>query len=540
MNNNKFDCIIVGGGATGAGIARDLSLRGLKILLLEKNDLSEGTTGRCHGMLHSGARYVYKDKEAASECAIENEIILKIAPHITEACGGYFMGLTEDDVEYGDIFIKKCKEAGVWCQEVEPEDFLQEEPNCNPETRRVFQVKDGYIDPFLLTIYNALDAKLHGALIKTYCKATKLIVMDKEIVGIEFYDQLKKSKERIFANIVVNATGPWSSYLEKDLKLENPLEIAPTMGTLIVIKDRLVNRLINRLRPPSDGDIFVPSHQSVILGTTSKLVDYRQLDNLIADRNELEYILDLGQELIPTIRKHRIIRYYSGARPLIASGGPLREASRKFDIIDYEEEGYMGFITIFGGKLTTYRLMAEKISNIVCEKLGIKSNCKTSELPLPGGDQKVPINIFQSELHVDKKTASDMQYKWGTFYKEIFELCDSCLNSFSTQNAPRTICECENITEPELLWVYQNLDTKVIDDYRRRTRQGMGPCQGQFCYYKIANLEAKWTKKSHPQIMSELKSALLKRWKTEVSGDNLLKRQIKLSKYIYLLGGHLE
>ena len=540
MNDNKFDCIIVGGGATGAGIARDLSLRGLKILLLEKNDLSEGTTGRCHAMLHSGARYVYKDKEAASECASENEILLKIAPHITEACGGYFMGLTEDDIEYGDIFSKKCKDAGVSCQEVEPEEFLHEEPNCNPETRRVFQVKDGYIDPFLLTIYNALDAKLHGALINTYCKATNLIEKDKEIIGIEFFDQLKNRKEKVFADIVVNATGPWSSYLEKELKLKNPLEIAPTMGTLIVIKDRLINHLINRLRPPGDGDIFVPSHQSVILGTTSKLVEYNQLDNLIADRKELEYILDLGQDLIPTIRKHHMIRYYSGARPLIASGGPLREASRKFDIIDYEEAGYSGFITIFGGKLTTYRLMAEKTSDIICQKLGVKARCQTSELPLPGGEQKVSIKIFENELHVDEKTAFDMQYKWGTFYKEIFELCDSCLDSFSTVGAPRTICECENITEPELHWVNKNLDVRVIDDYRRRTRQGMGPCQGQFCYYKIANLESKWTKKTHSQIMSELKFALLKRWKTESSGDDLLKRQIKLSKYIYLLGGNLE
>ncbi len=540
MIDNRFDCIIVGGGATGAGIARDLSLRGLKILLLEKNDLSEGTTGRCHAMLHSGARYVYKDKEAATECALENEILLKIAPHITEACGGYFMGLTEHDIEYGDIFIKKCMDAGVSCQEIEPELFLKEEPNCNPKTRRVFQVKDGYIDPFLLTIYNALDAKLHGALIKTYSKATNLIEKDKEIIGIEYYDQIKNSKEKVFADIVVNATGPWSSYLEKGLKLKNPLKIAPTMGTLIVIKDRLVNHLINRLRPPGDGDIFVPSHQSVILGTTSKRVEYNQLDNLIADRRELEYILDRGQELIPSIRKHRMIRYYSGARPLIASGGPLREASRKFDIIDYEEEGYTGFITIFGGKLTTYRLMAEKTSDMICKKLGVKSNCKTSELPLPGGEQKVSIKIFENKLHVDEKSAFDMQYKWGTFYKEIFELCDSCLDSFSNRGAPRTICECENITEPELRWVNQNLDVRVIDDYRRRTRQGMGPCQGQFCYYKIANLEAKWTNKSHSQIMSELKFALLKRWKTEISGDDLLKRQIKLSKYIYLLGGNLE
>lgn len=540
MNHNKFDCIIIGGGATGAGIARDLSLRGLKIILLEKNDLSEGTTGRCHAMLHSGARYVFKDREAASECALENEILLQIAPHITEPCGGFFMGLSDEDVEYGDIFFEKCKEAGVWCEEIDPELFLKEEPNCNPETKRTFQVKDGYIDPFLLTIYNALDAKIHGAQIRTYCKAINLILDDDTIIGVELFNRLKNKKEKIFADIIVNATGPWASYLEKDLKLGDPLKIAPTMGTLIVIKDRLVNHLINRLRRPGDGDIIVPSHQSVILGTTSKLVKYEELDNLLADRQEIEYILDLGQDLIPTIKNHRIVRYYSGARPLIASGKPLRDASRKFDIIDYEEEGYNGFLTIFGGKLTTYRLMAEKTSDLICKKLGMNSKCQTSTLPLPGGENKIPVKIFQNELHVDEKTAFDMQYKWGTFYNEIRDMCDSCLDSYTKRGSPRTICECENVTEPELHWTFQNLDVKVLDDYRRRTRQGMGPCQGQFCYYKIANLEAKWTEKSHAEIMKELRIALLKRWKTEVSGDDLLRRQIKLSKYIYLLGGNLE
>lgn len=540
MEKTKYDCIVVGGGATGTGIARDLTLRGLSVVLFEKNDLSEGTTGRSHAMLHSGARYVFNDKEAATECAVESEILLKIAPHISDPCGGFFMGVTDDDVEYGDVFVNRCKEARVECEEISPEDFLKVEPNCNPSVKRVFRVKDGYIDPFLLTVYNAYDARLHGAVIKTYCMVNRLILRKDQVIGVEYFDRLKNKKEKVYAEIVANATGPWASYLEKELKLARPLKIAPTMGTLLVIKDRLVNHLINRLRKPGDGDIIVPSHQSVILGTSSKPVKYEQLDDLLADREELEYILDLGEHLIPSIRKHRVIRFYSGARPLIASGGPLRETSRKFDVIDYENEGYSGLITIFGGKLTTYRLMAEKVSDLVCNKLDIKAKCETSTLPLPGGNQKITMKEIEKKLHVDAKTAFDMQYKWGTFYREIFDLCESCLDSFAPPGGYRTICECENVTEPEMYWVRQNLDVKVIDDYRRRTRQGMGVCQGQFCFYKVANLDAKWTEKTHSQIMSELKTALKKRWKIEVSADDLLRRQVKLSKYIYLMGGNLE
>lgn len=540
MKHSIFDCIIVGGGATGAGIARDLSLRGLKVCLVEKNDLSEGTTGRCHAMLHSGGRYVYKDKIAAIECAKESQILLKIAPHISELCGGYFITVDDEGIEYGEIFKERCKDASVWCEEISPQEFQEKEPNCNNEVKRVFKVNDGYIDPFLLTIYNAYDAKLHGADIRTYTKATKLILDGNHIIGIKCFDKLNKSEYDLYGKVIINATGPWAAYLEKDLDLEHKLEIAPTMGTLVVIKDRLVNHLINRLREPGDGDIIVPSHQSIILGTTSKLVDLKDLDNLLPDKEEIEYLLDLGEYLLPNIRNHRLIRFYSGARPLVASGSPLREASRKFDIIDYEDEGYNGFITIFGGKLTTYRLMAEKISNIICEKLYYEGNCQTDEKTLPGGEKKITKELFQEELSVDEKTAFDMQYKWGTFYDDILDLCESCLNSFSSTNKPRMICECENVTEPELSWTNQNLMVKVLDDYRRRTRQGMGPCQGQFCYYKLANLESKWTDKSHKKIMKELKEALRKRWKIEPSANQNQIRQIKLAKYVYLLGGNLK
>ncbi|MBD3214646.1 MAG: FAD-dependent oxidoreductase, partial [Candidatus Lokiarchaeota archaeon] len=475
MTKSQFDCIIIGGGAPGAGIARDLSLRGLKVCLVEKNDLSEGTTGRCHAMLHSGGRYVYKDRIAATECAEESEILLKIAPHITELCGGYFIAVDDEDVEYGDVFRESCKKAKVWCEEISPQEFLQDEPKCNDNVERVFKVKDGYIDPFLLTIYNAYDAKKHGAEIRTYSKATDLIIEHGRIIGIKVLDKLHNATYELFGKFTVNATGPWAAYLEKDLELEQNLKIAPTMGTLLVIKDRLVSHLINRLREPGDGDIIVPSHQSIILGTTSKLVALEELDNLLPNKEEIEYLLNLGEYLIPSIKDHRLIRFYSGARPLVASGGPLREASRKFDIIDYSTEGYEGLLTIFGGKLTTYRLMAEKTADLICEKLDYEAKCQTAQKSLPGGEQKITQKVFEQELKVDEKTAFDMKYKWGTYYSDILSLCENCMDSYTSLDKPRTICECENVTEPELSWTNKNLMVKVMDDYRRRTRQGMGP-----------------------------------------------------------------
>ena len=535
----KYDVIIIGGGATGTGIARDLALRGLSVILLEKNDIAEGTTGRCHAMLHSGGRYVYKDQEAATECAQENEILLRIAPHITQSCGGYFVGITPEEVEYGNKFEIACKTANVWVEEMETEILLKEEPEVNSHAQRAFQVKDGYIDPFLLSYYNIMDAQKSGADFMTYTKVENLLLIDQTVVGVKCYDRIQRKTFEIRAEYTINASGPWASLLEKDLELlpENQLEISPTMGTLIVLKDRFLNHLINRLRAPADGDIFVPSHNSVILGTTSIRVEPDQLDSLLATPAELEKILSLGEHLIPTLRKHRMVRFFSGARPLIANKGSSREASRKFDLVDYEQWGISGFLTIFGGKMTTYRLMAELTADLVCKKLGIKEKCTTQTHPLPGGNEKISQQLFEKKLNVNSKTAFDMSLKWGTFYQELQNYCTNCLNSTNPIHQPRTLCECENVTEAEFQWVVENFGIRKLDDFRRRTRQGMGPCQGQFCYFKIADMQASQTSATHPEIIEELHEALQKRWRIEPSADENLKRQYKLAKYMYRLGG---
>ncbi|MHA1673173.1 MAG: anaerobic glycerol-3-phosphate dehydrogenase subunit A [Promethearchaeota archaeon] len=538
----NFDVIVIGGGVVGSGIARDLSLRGLKVLILEKNDLAEGTTGRCHGMLHSGARYVSTDPVSAQECAAENLILRKIAPHIIDSCDGYFIGLTPEEATHGDIFMKDCEAAGITAEEITPEEFLSREPNCNPNITRVFKVNDAYIDPFLLTYYNALDAKRHGAIIMPYCEVRHLILTENEIVGVRYHNSFTNTIENVYGRYIINATGPWAARLEQDIKLEKQLRISPTQGTLIVMKNRLVNSVINRLHEPGDGDIIVPSHQSVIIGTSTIPIKEQDLEQMTPTFEEIDDLLQYAEEMIPTIRKTRLIRYYTGARPLVADNPSPYKASRKFEIFDYEDLGYLHFLSIFGGKLTTYRLMAEKVSDLVCKKLGhTESSCQTHTLLLPGADHPYSKEELKELFKVDERIASDMSVKWGSFVDEMGGLCTSCLDSTVPENGPRIICECEKVSVSELKWVHDNLFSSVhtLDDYRRRTRQGMGPCQGQFCYFKLADLEIQWTNKSHAKIMEEMKIALEKRWKTEELVDDMQKRQIKLAKYMYIMGGNL-
>ena len=155
-----FDVIVVGGGATGAGVLRDLARRGLRSLLVERGDYGTGTTGRYHGLLHSGGRYAMRDSQAARECIVENRILRRIAPASIEATGGYFVATPDDPEDYVDGFPAACAAAGIECEEIPVLQALAREPALNPKIRRVFRVPDGSVEPWNLIEANLADEVL--------------------------------------------------------------------------------------------------------------------------------------------------------------------------------------------------------------------------------------------------------------------------------------------------------------------------------------------------------------------------------------------
>ena len=166
--NQRYDVIVIGGGATGAGTARDCAMRGLKVLLVEREDFTNGATGRNHGLLHSGARYAVTDGESAAECISENMILRKIARHCVEETDGLFITLPEDDLGYQSTFVEACGRAGIRAEVLDPEEARRLEPSVNPEIIGAVRVPDASVDPFRLTVANVIDAKLHGAQALTY------------------------------------------------------------------------------------------------------------------------------------------------------------------------------------------------------------------------------------------------------------------------------------------------------------------------------------------------------------------------------------
>ena len=146
----QYDVIIIGGGATGAGTARDCALRGLKVLLVERKDFATGATGRNHGLLHSGARYAVTDQVSAAECVAENKIIRHIARHCVEPTDGLFITLPEDDLGYQDTFVSACLSAGIDAEVISPDEARRIEPAVNPNLIGAVKVPDCAVDPFRL------------------------------------------------------------------------------------------------------------------------------------------------------------------------------------------------------------------------------------------------------------------------------------------------------------------------------------------------------------------------------------------------------
>ena len=156
------DVVVIGAGIAGAGIARDLALRGVSVTLVEKDAPAAGATGRCHGLLHSGARYAVKDPASAAECARENLILKEIAPSYTDSTGGLFLAVSEEESAYGDTLLNACKAASIPLEEISPSG------SPNPAALRCMRTNDGSVDPFLLTLANLYDAHINGARIMTH------------------------------------------------------------------------------------------------------------------------------------------------------------------------------------------------------------------------------------------------------------------------------------------------------------------------------------------------------------------------------------
>ncbi len=374
--------LIIGGGCTGAALAYDLRLRGFGVTLVERGSLLSGTSGRHHGLLHSGARYARHDIQTARECYAENQILRRLAPQAIEANDGLFVALDDADMDQRQSFMESCTAAGIPTRLVTAAQALMLEPALNPDLRGAVQVPDAAMDAWRLPLHFFAGAQANGARILPFHRVAGLILTGGKVTGAQVQNFRSGRTNAFPADLVINAAGPWAGQIAALAGVKVPVRPGP--GVMVSVYGRLTNMVINRLQPAGEGDILVPQRNLTVVGTTAWLAE--DPDQVTLPREHVQRLRKLGARLIPTLTKASLHAAWCASRPLFQSDGehdPLR-ISRGFSCIDHKQrDGLEGFVSVVGGKATTLRAMAQEAADMVCTKTGRAIKCRTADTALP-------------------------------------------------------------------------------------------------------------------------------------------------------------
>jgi len=374
--------LIIGGGCTGAALAHDLTLRGFDVTLVERGSLLSGTSGRHHGLLHSGARYALHDLETARECYAENQILRRLAPQAIEANDGLFVALDDADMELRRSFVERCTAAGIPTRQLTAAQALMLEPALHPEIRGAVQVPDAGMDAWRLPLHFFSAAQARGARILPFHQVAGLVLTGGRLTGARVLNYRTRCTMTFPADLVINAAGPWAGQIAALAGVKVPVRPGP--GVMVSVNGRLTNMVINRLQAAGEGDILVPQRNLTVIGTTVWLAE--DPDRVALPREHVQRLRKLGARLIPAVAKAPLHAAWCASRPLLQSEGerdPLR-ISRGFSCIDHQKrDGLEGFVSMVGGKATTLRAMARECADMICAKTGRAIKCRTADTALP-------------------------------------------------------------------------------------------------------------------------------------------------------------
>jgi glycerol-3-phosphate dehydrogenase len=397
LGAGTFDLAVIGGGITGAGIARDAALRGLSVALVEARDFASGTSSRSSKMIHGGLRYLAQgDLALVREAASERKAVEAIAPHLAR--------LTPFVMPVRNAATEAKLRAGLWTFEklgAVPKDRHHEvwskrdvearEPAIDATGLTGAVVYPEYLtDDARLTLANVRSAKAAGALIVNYARVESIVIEGGRATGLDVADTLpagEARRARLSARMIVNAAGPWVDAIRA---LEEPgagVRLALARGVhLVVPRAKLpVNRTIIMTAADKRSVFAVPKGAVTYLGTTDTFHDTAETWPPITDA-DADYLLaaSAARFNVRPLTAADIVSVWSGMRPLVAQAGKsASDISRRDELWT----GPAGVLSIAGGKLTAYRQMAERVVDEVETALGrTPSTCRTAVLPLPGGN----------------------------------------------------------------------------------------------------------------------------------------------------------
>lgn len=393
--------LVVGGGATGAGVARDLALRGVDVALVDRGGLGSGTSGRSHGLLHSGARYAESDPEGAAECIEESRILKDVAGACVRDTGGLFVELAADDPAYFDAKRAACEDVGIPTTTLDAEAARDRVPDLSADVERAMAVPDGVVYPSRLVAANAAAVEDAGGSVHPHAPLEDLAVADGRVVAADIGGSVDAT---VHPEFVVNAAGAWAGDVAAMAGVD--VEMAPSRGAMLAVDYDDLDPVLNRCRDPDDGDIVLPHGDEVVLGTTSVPVgdpdEYERADW------ELERCVEECAAMLPAVADADVTRTWWGVRPLYApdeGDSDRRGISRGFFRLDHDADGVANLASVVGGKLTTYRRMAESTADLVADRLDVDAPSTTAETTLPGADDPERLDAFVDRY--DARNPSD-------------------------------------------------------------------------------------------------------------------------------------
>jgi glycerol-3-phosphate dehydrogenase len=398
LSSKTFDLLIIGGGITGAGIARDATMRGLSVALVDRGDFGSGTSSRSSRLVHGGVRYLeHGHLRLVFEASAERRRLLRIAPQLVHPLAFTWpvyrgqrlplwklsAGLTLYDALA--LFRNVGRHRRLSAREV-----LDAEPSLSDKHLlggvRYF---DAATDDARLTLANVLDARAGGAVVANHVAFTGVEPGRDGVHGARVEDALSGQRAVVSALVLVNAAGPWSDAVQR---LETARDVSRVRGSkgahLAVPRVRVGNNEALTLLHPRDGRVMftLPSGPHTIIGTTDSFTDVSP-DEVRASEADVAYLLEGGNAFFPDARLERadVVAAWAGIRPLLPTRGSSVSASREHSI---QRTGRT--VTVTGGKLTTYRVMASQVVDVVQRMLARpRRRAPTGERPLPATDPPV-------------------------------------------------------------------------------------------------------------------------------------------------------
>jgi glycerol-3-phosphate dehydrogenase len=496
----EVDVVVVGGGVNGAGAARDLSLRGLRVALFERNDFGAGATGASSGMIHGGARYLTHEPAVTRLSCSDSGAIQRVAAHMIFRIPFIFPFKRGLAVEHlpprlathlmdGLLFaydLYQPLKGGLPHQRLTPAEALALEPGLTPDIVGAVTWDEWGIDAARLCAVNALSAAEAGARVFNHCQVDGFLRDgdDSPIRGVRVTDRISGQQRSVRARAVLNAAGPWSELVAAAAGAT--VRLRPAKGVHLVLGGRVSNYAVSTVAIDGRTVFLEPWQDVTLIGTTDDDY-YGDLDCVEVTFDEAAYLLQAVETVFPSIRDHRVIDTWAGIRPTLWTYGPYEDRlSREHRVFDHRAEGAEGLFSLAGGKLASYRAMAEDAADVLCEHLAQGGPCRTAVEPLPGSEGEVDVAKWAGELGVEEPLVRKLARRYGSRAEPLLRET----RAREPTSGPALACRCEQVLEAEVRHAARQEWAQTLGDVMRRTRLGAGPCGGVGCAHRAAQVLA--------------------------------------------------